>query len=70
MPDYWQDGHIDCKDYAVYNTLRAKQVGASNIQWKLTKEGKHVFIIFEVDGIKYVADNDKLYRVGSTHSQR
>jgi len=70
MIDLWIDGQIDCKDYAIYNSYRAKEVGASNIHWALTKDKRHVYITFEKDGYLYIADNDKLYRTSTRNNQR
>lgn len=61
MLDLWKDGHIDCKDYAIYNSLKAQEIHAEDIKWHLTKD--HVFITFIKDGIMYVADNDKLFKI-------
>lgn len=61
MIDYWPDNQIDCKDFAIYNSKKAEQEGATNIKWIITKEKNHVFVVYEKDGYFYVADNDRLY---------
>jgi len=64
MIDYWQDQKIDCKDYAIENTIKAENIHAENTRWVVIKRNgeNHVIVIFEKNGYLYVADNDKLYR--------
>jgi hypothetical protein len=61
MLDYWVDGQIDCKDYAIYNVMQAIRSGSQKVQ-VTTINDNHVVVIFEKDGYIYIADNDKLYR--------
>ena len=58
MIDYWPDGHIDCKDYAVRNSIIIQEMGYEP-KWVIKKN--HVVVVFERNGNIYVFDNDKLY---------
>ncbi len=61
MFDYWPDKQIDCKDYAIENTIKAQSIHAQHVTWVI--DDKHIIVKFEKDGYLYIADNDKLYRV-------
>lgn len=61
IDDYWKDGHIDCKDYAVRNSIIIERLGYES-RWLVTKN--HVVVYFERNGNIYVFSNDKLYVTG------
>ena len=62
MFDYYPDGHIDCKDYALRNAQIVRKLGEIPT-FVLTPRSHptHVFIVFTHGGNKYVMDNDRLY---------
>jgi hypothetical protein len=64
MSDLWADGQIDCKDYALFNAARVRSMGAVPTFVLTPKEHpKHIFVVFEKDGVKYALDNDKMFVV-------
>lgn len=58
MIDYYPDGKIDCRDYAIRNSIVVERMGYDP-KWNFTKN--HVFISYEHDGSIYVLDGDRVF---------
>jgi hypothetical protein len=58
IADYWPDGVIDCKDYAVRNSIVIERMGHTPT-WVVIN--KHVVVFFREDGKIYVFDNNSVY---------
>ena len=59
MIDYFPDGKIDCKDYAIYNSIQADKRGYEP-RWVVI--GNHVVVLFTDGRFLYIADNGNLFR--------
>ena len=70
-PDLWQDGVIDCKDYAVRNSIQIEAMGYEP-RWVLVKKGSdkinHVVVVFTDGDSIFIFDGDRLFR--TSHLQR
>lgn len=58
IADYWPDGQIDCKDYAVRNSVAIERMG---YEPKLIVTKNHMCVMFEHGGNIYIFDNDRVY---------
>jgi len=56
--DYWKDGKIDCKDYAIRNSIIISRIGGIPT-WYVSKN--HVFVIYKKGDIIYIFNNDQMY---------
>jgi hypothetical protein len=60
MLDYWHDGRIDCKDYAVFNSITIKEKGYAPY-WLVTKN--HVIVAYDDGAFTYIHDVERVYRL-------
>lgn len=60
MLDYWPDGKIDCKDYAIYNSIQAEEHGHKP-EWFVTKD--HVVVLVELGGYDIILDGKRAYKL-------
>jgi hypothetical protein len=60
MLDYWPDGKIDCKDYAIHNSIEAEKHGYKPRRMVLSN---HVVVVFDVGNYTIVLDGQRVYRL-------
>lgn len=60
MLDYWPDGKIDCKDFAIYNSIQAEEHGYKP-EWIVTKD--HVVVLVELGGYDIILDGVRAYKL-------
>ena len=60
MLDLWQDGKIDCKDYAIHNSIEIERLGYAPY-WLVSKN--HVVVAYDDGDSAYVYDVERVYRL-------
>lgn len=60
MLDYWPDGKIDCKDFAIYNSIQAEAHGYQP-EWIVTKD--HVVVLVTLGDWDYILDGVRAYKL-------
>jgi hypothetical protein len=60
MLNLWQDDVIDCKDYAIFNSVRIKELGHAPY-WIVTHN--HVIVAYDDGAFTYVYDVERVYRL-------
>jgi hypothetical protein len=60
MLDLYPDGKIDCKDYAVHNSIEVLKNGYAP-KWQVTKD--HVVVTFSDGKFDYILDGERVYRL-------